>query len=63
MPPLGHGGTPHNIESLRVSGEEISCFFEFEGQSGARVRDLSSFRGTCLRRPPIRIGTGASTSY
>ena len=29
---------PHNIESLRVSGEETFCFFE--GQSGVRTRDL-----------------------
>ena len=31
---------PHNIESLRVSGEEIFCSYKLEGQSGVRTHDL-----------------------
>ena len=35
---------PHNIESLRVSGEETFASLKSECQSGGRTRDLQLFR-------------------
>ena len=51
----------HNIESLRVSGEETLCFFELECQSKRRTRDLQLSKQvaltTCTRAPNTTVMT------
>ena len=44
---------PHNIKSLRVSGEETFCFFEIQGQSWVRTRDLRLSKEEALTTAPV----------
>ena len=50
-PPLGHGGS-HNIESLRVSGEEHLVSLKLDDQSGVRTRDLRLSKQSPLTTAP-----------
>ena len=42
----------HNIEYLRVIGEESFCFLKLEGQSGVRTRDFRLSKQAALTTAP-----------